>query len=120
MQNKFNQQLTQLTKEEFLDRFIFYRLINLNDGFDAASIKYFSANDFEIVLNRAKEFGIEILGIEPWKDGAFYDAATFEDTGMAAANPSWYFTAFEKFKEKDSNLQYAGSYDVLPHLLIRQ
>lgn len=63
MQNAFNQQLTRLTKEEFLYRFIFHGLNNLNDSFDAPAIKYFSEDDFEIVLNRVKEIGMKSLAL---------------------------------------------------------
>ena len=55
-------------KGAYLDKHVFYGLTNLNDGFDAMSIKYFSETDFKIVLDRVKEFGIGITGIEPWKE----------------------------------------------------
>ena len=44
-----------MKKEEYLDAFIFKELSNLNTGFDAKAIKYFSKEDFKIVLNRVED-----------------------------------------------------------------
>ena len=96
----------------YLDKHVFYGLTNLNDGFDAMSIKYFSETDFKIVLDRVKEFGIGITGIEPWKDGEFYDVMIYEMVTDNPADPEWYLKAFEDFKKDDKNLQYAASYSV--------
>ena len=96
----------------YLDKHVFYGLTNLNDGFDAMSIKYFSETDFKIVLERVKEFGIGITGIEPWKDGEFYDVMIYEMVTNNPADPEWYLKAFEDFKKDDKNLQYAASYSV--------
>ena len=99
-------------KGAYLDKHVFYGLTNLNDGFDAMSIKYFSETDFKIVLDRVKEFGIGITGIEPWKDGEFYDVTIYDIVTDNPANPEWYLKAFEDFKKDDKNLQYAASYSV--------
>ena len=99
-------------KGAYLDKHVFYGLTNLNDGFDAMSIKYFSETDFKIVLDRVKEFGIGITGIEPWKDGEFYDVMIYEMVTVNPADPEWYLKAFEDFKKDDKNLQYAASYSV--------
>ena len=99
-------------KGAYLDKHVFYGLTNLNDGFDAMSIKYFSETDFKIVLDRVKEFGIGITGIEPWKDGEFYDVMIYEMVTDNPADPEWYLKAFEDFKKDDKNLQYAASYSV--------
>jgi len=99
-------------KGAYLDKHVFYGLTNLNDGFDAMSIKYFSETDFKIVLDRVKEFGIGITGIEPWKDGEFYDVMIYEMVTNNPADPEWYLKAFEDFKKDDKNLQYAASYSV--------
>merc|ERR1712232_1375795 len=53
-------------KEQFLADRIFHGLRDLNTGFDAPAIKYFSKEDFEIVLQRAEEHRVWITGIEPW------------------------------------------------------
>ncbi len=44
-------------KAAFLDKHIFHGLKNLNTGFDADSIKYFSEDDFQIVLKRIEKQG---------------------------------------------------------------
>ena len=66
-------------KNEYLEKNVFYGLKNLNDGFDASSNKYFSEEDFEIVLKPIKEFKLGITGIKPWKDGEYYCVVTFEE-----------------------------------------
>ncbi|MCP2026654.1 hypothetical protein L1276_001798 [Flavobacterium sp. HSC-32F16] len=93
----------------FLIKNIFIGLENLNTGFDSESIYYFSKSDFEIVLNRAEKFNIEILGIEPWKNGFFYDVMTREDF---KTDSNWHRKAFLKFKETGENLQYSASYQI--------
>ena len=89
-------------KYEFLDKHVFYGLTNLNDGFDGPTIKYFNETEFEIVLNRVKDLGIEISGIEPWKDGMVYDVITCEFEGIGQDDREWYFKAFENFKKEDT------------------
>lgn len=109
-----------MTKEEFLDTYIFKDLTNLNDGFDADSIKYFSKEEFEIVLDRVEQYGLSIYGIEPWKDGDFYDCKVFEsyeDNFENAADPKWYRSIFEGFIAQEEVLQYAASYGVPEELL---
>lgn len=98
----------------FLERHVFVGLKNLNDGFDAASIQYFSEQDFEIVLQRVKKYGIMVYGIEPWKDGGFYDVK------VASEYPGdhWYEAAFQYFKSKRKKLVYAATYCVPDELLV--
>lgn len=103
-----------MDKVSFLIKNIFIGLQNLNDGFDSESIYYFSENDFEIVLDRVEKLGIEILGIEPWKDGEFYDVMTSEDF---KSDSKWYRKAFSEFKERDEILQYGASYRIPPKFL---
>ncbi|GAB2832533.1 hypothetical protein [Ferruginibacter profundus] len=97
-------------KKEYLDRNIFFGLTNLNTGFDAVGIKYFSEKDFEIVLNRVKQHGLGIKGIEPWKNGEFYQVLTYEEFTNDSTDPKWYMKAFESFKEDHEDLQYAATY----------
>jgi hypothetical protein len=105
-------------KEAYLDKYVFYGLQNLNNGFDAPGIKYFSEEDFEVVLQRVKDIGLGIYGIEPWKDGQFYDVITVGKLGdEKCKDPNWYMTAFEKFKKRKEVLQYAASYYIPEKLL---
>ncbi len=108
MKNKFEK------KGNYLDKHVYYGLTNLNDGFDATSIRYFSEADFKIVLDRVKEQGLGITGIEPWKGGEFYDVRT---SGNDPTDSDWYMKAFEDFKKDGENLQYAASYYVPEKLL---
>ncbi|MFH6992019.1 hypothetical protein [Flavobacterium sp. FlaQc-48] len=105
-----------MDKLNYLIKNVFIGLENLNNGFDSESIYYFSQDDFEILLDRIEKLGIEILGIEPWKNGAFYDVMTAEDFN---SDPKWYRKAFLKFKESGENLQYSASYEISSDLLTR-
>lgn len=102
----------------FLDKNIFRGLKNLNNGFDAKSIKYFSESDFEIVLNRVKELGLGIFGIEPWSNGSFYEVSIFEDYTNNSKDSSWYNIAFENFKKEGKGLVYSATYDIPVEILI--
>ena len=104
-------------KEAYLEQHIFYGLQNLNSGFDAECILYFSETDFETVLNRVFEKGLGVYGIEPWQNGAFYDVVTFDDYQTDCTDPNWYLTAFNDFKERGEALDYAATYYVPDHLL---
>ena len=53
-------------EEEFLEKYVFYDLENLNDGFDSPLIKYFSKADFEKIL--AENPSIEVI-IDLHRDG---------------------------------------------------
>lgn len=106
-----------MDKVEFLDKFIFYGLENLNDGSDTSTIRYFSEADFKIVLERVEKLNIVIHGIEPWKDGTCYDLLCSEDFDQKEAGPAWYWEAFQRFIDTGEELKYAASYDVHEHLI---
>lgn len=109
-----------MTKEEFLDTYIFKGLQNINDGFDVVTIKYFSEEDFSIILDRIEKYGLEIYGIEPWKEGEYYDCKTWELYGQdnsSPADPMWYRTAFGTFIDRGEKLQYSGTYGIDEKLL---
>ncbi|MHA7941719.1 hypothetical protein ACJOV8_001395 [Formosa sp. 3Alg 14/1] len=102
----------ELQAQKFLETHIYNGLKNLNTGFDAEYIYYFSEADFEIILDRVEENNISIFGIEPWLDSAYYDVTTYEDYNTAANDPKWYRKAFTEFKSREKNLIYAASYRV--------
>lgn len=104
-------------EQDYLDKYIFKGLVDLNDGFDATSIRYFSASDFETVLCRIKELGLGIYGIEPWKQGEFFGVETYEDYADDPTDYNWYLKVFKHFKEADAELQYSASYYIPEHLL---
>ncbi len=99
-------------KNSYLEEHVFHGLNNLNDGFDSRTIKYFSASDFDIVLLRVEKMGIEIYGIEVWKDGEFFDVLSFEDFDTTPGNPGWYWKAFQKFSGMQEELLYSASYHI--------
>jgi len=100
----------------FLKVHIFYALHDRNDGFDSMNIAYFKEAEFRIVLERCKAMGIGLYGIEPWKNGEFFDVRTLEDDADCD-NPEWYFTAFEEFVALKQDLDYAASYHVADPIL---
>ena len=104
-------------REEYLSKHIFCGLTDLNTGFDVSTIKYFSKEEFETVLDRCERDGIGIYGIEPWQDGDFYDVWTCEDFSCDPADPRWYRMAFDDFATRGVTLQYAASYYVPAGLL---
>ena len=101
-----------IRKKQFMDEQVFSGLTNLNTGFDTSSIKYFSAEDFKIVLQRCEKLGLGIYEIEPWKNGSFYDVKTYKSYSDSPIDPKWYNKAFESFLSQGKDLQYAASYYV--------
>ncbi|MDD3775339.1 MAG: hypothetical protein PHV08_05215 [Sulfurovaceae bacterium] len=110
-----------MKKQMFLDTYIFAGLTDLNDGFDAKGIRYFSEEEFAIVLERVERFGIAIDGIEQWKDGNYYDCKVFELHAPIeceeSSDPRWYKSAFDAFAAEGEKLLYAASYEVPEHLI---
>lgn len=106
-----------MKKEEFLDRYIFNGLQNINNGFDVESIKYFSEKDFSIILDRVEKYGLEVYGIEPWKEGEYFDCKVWESYSSSPADATWYSTAFKSFTDKNENLQYSATYGIDEKLL---
>jgi len=114
---KFDKQKFK-AKNEYLVATIFHGdlITNLNTGFDAPSIFYFSESDFEILLKRVERLGLGIYGIEPWDmDNHYYGVKLFDDYSTNPSDPSWYKKAFLEFKATGDKLQYAASYYV-PYL----
>lgn len=96
-----------LNKHKYLLKNIYNGLTNLNSGFDSPYIYYFDELDFEIVLKRVEEHNITVSGIEPWKDGEYYDVKVMEEFDNYVF---WYRKVFEKYKTLNQNLQYSASY----------
>lgn len=106
-----------MTKKEYLKKFIYEGLTNLNTGFDSPTIYYFNEAEFQIVLDRVKKLGLGIYGIEPWTlvDNHYFDTKVNEDYCKEPTDFDWYYDAFEKFKRTGEKLQYSASYHI-PHL----
>ena len=94
-------------------------LKNLNENFEENSIHYFSASDFEIVLQKVEYFGIGIYTIEGILDGASYGVSDHEAHHKKATDPKWYKKAFLNFKNGKSGLLYSATYKVSNKLLAR-
>ena len=108
----FSEKEYRLIKSNFLDKNIFCGLTNMNNGFDVLTIKYFSEPDFEIILDRVKEFKLGIFGIEPWLNGNMYDMLSSDDYGLDSKDSNWYKDAFQKFISTKLPLVYAATYDI--------
>ena len=57
-------------------------------------------------------YGIDLFGIEPWKNKRFYDVRNPVDYSDSTSDLKWYKIAFQELTEEDSNLIYAASYDI--------
>ncbi|MFT6246286.1 MAG: hypothetical protein ACJA0U_001786 [Salibacteraceae bacterium] len=97
-------------KNDFLDKIIFIGLKNMNDGFDAESIKYFTASDFRVVLERVEKFEMGVYGLEPWKNGNMFDVYSYDDYSKQPTDPEWYNSALNDFIATGEELLYAASY----------
>lgn len=106
-----------MEENDFLDRYVFQGLENINDGFDSDSIKYFTESDFRTVLERVEKLDIEVLGIEPWKDGSFYNVLVAEQFESYTGDSKWYWEAFKKFSDSGEILQYAATFSISDQLL---
>ena len=106
-----------MNKKEYLERYIFIGLRDQNSGFDVSTIKYFSQDEFEIILSRIERYGLGITGIEPWFDGEFHGVAIYEDYTSDPTDPTWYNTAFKEFVDSGKALQYSATYKVPDRLL---
>ncbi len=96
-------------KEVFLNKHVFQGLTNLNDGFDAGAIKYFSQEEFEIVLERVHALGLYVGGIEAFKDKQFYKVEV-GDAYDGTTGRDWYFESLKKMKSEGIPLLYSASY----------
>ena len=105
-------------EEKFMAEKIFSGLSNLNSGFDVPTIKYHSEEEFDCVLKKIEEYGIDIYGIEPFYEGEYYDCKTYENTGLKANDPNWYRTAFDTFRNGQKGLQYSASYNIPDKVLL--
>lgn len=103
--------------KEFLDQFIFYGLKNLNTGFDAPGIKYFSKEDFEIVLDRVEFFKLSIYGIEAWPNKQYGDTEVYQSYRKKPANPKWYRSAYKKLLKRGITSHFSASYGIQGELL---
>jgi len=106
----------------FLDTYIFKGLTDLNNGFDVAEIKYFSKQDFEVVLDRVEKYGLEIYGIELWKGWEYQDTKNFDfhyPDFTDATDPKWYRHAFNELVTEEGNFQFSASYGI-PEVLQKE
>ena len=107
-----------MTKKQYLEKNIYYGLTNLNTGWDAPSIFYFTESEFKIVLERIEKLGLGVNGIEPWDmDNHYFDSKVFEEYSTVSTNSDWYNKAFSEFIKTGEELQYSASYYVPDELL---
>lgn len=109
-----------MEKTEFLEKYVFIDLKNLNEGEDAASVYHFSESDFEVVLNRTAKFGAGIYTIESWKEGAQYGIKTNEDYHKKATDAKWYRSAFSDLKRGEEALTFSATFRVSAKLLNKE
>jgi len=108
-----------MEQSQFLEKNIFTDLNNLNDGFGAEGVQYFSESDFGIVLDRAEHFGLSVYTIKPWSKDEKYEASSHVDHKKKATNPNWYKKEFKTLKTRQEGLLYSAKYKVSKKLLER-
>lgn len=110
-----------MTKKEYLKKFIYEGLTNLNTGFDSPTIYYFNEAEFQIILDRVKKLGLGIYGIEPFdSDLDYFDTKVYENYNKEANDPDWYNRGFQEFLSLGEELIYAASFHVPDELLKKQ
>ncbi len=109
-----------MQQEDFLKKYIFNDLENLNKEPDQSNFYIFSELDFEIVLKKSEYFGIGIYKIEVWLNGKSNTSLSHEDVKKKATDPRWYKKAFSELKSKQSELTYSATYKVSNKLLARE
>lgn len=99
-------------KLEFLEKNLFYRLTNLNTGFDNLSMRFFSPKDFLNVMERCKLLGFGIFGIESWslQDKVFLDARYYENWKTYAHDGKWYYEAYNQLLDDENELMFTSTY----------
>lgn len=103
--------MNQSLKNKILEKHIFVGLTDLNIGWDAPTIAYFSETDFKTVLERIEKMNFGIYGIEPWtEDNHYFDVKLFDDYSNKPNDPLWYNKAFNEFIETGKVLKYSASY----------
>jgi len=108
-----------MEKEEFLTQNIFDGVKNMNDGFDDEEKLYFSASDFEIILQKIEHFGIGIYTIETRLEKEAFEKENHEQYRKKSTDPKWYNKAFSKLKRNQEGLLYSANYRVSKKLLER-
>lgn len=102
----------------FLAAHVFHDLRNLNTGFDAPGIWYFTAEGFETVMRRCEYFEIEIYGVEVVHPGhGWQGTETYEPYPWEASDPRWYWGAYEVFKRRGISSYFSASYGIPEEIL---
>ena len=96
-----------------LENTLFYGIENLNDGFDAEEIYYFSAENFGKIIDRCEKEKIAIFGIESWIDGTEDGCEVNgqkEYSMYDADDPRWYRKAFDRLKADGEKKLYCATF----------
>ena len=109
-----------MEQTDFLAQYVFTGLKNVNDGFDEATVHYFSESDFEIVLNRAAHFGLSIYTITSCLEGKLQPVMSHETVSKKATDSSWYKKALKTKKHQHTGMFYSAKYKVSAKLLARE
>lgn len=109
-----------MEKTEFLEKYIFTDLQNLNTNVEADEIYSFSEIDFATILERIEHFGIGVYTIEAFLNGASYDVKNNEDARKKATDPKWYKSAYLGLKKRQVDLQYTATFKISDKLLAKE
>lgn len=102
-------------KWEFVSE-VLHRDLDQLDGVDAPKGIFPNERQFEIILERAKYYGTGFLGIEPEKDGEFFDVRVYEEYKIYGPTaPEWFMDAFKQMKG-EPDLEFSATYHVPDHV----
>ena len=99
------------SKLEYLEKNLFYELVNLNTGFDNLNLRFFSATDFLIVMKRCKGLGIGIYGMESWSmhKKVLIGAKYYEQFKTYPYDGKWYFNAYNQLLDNEKEIMFTAT-----------
>lgn len=98
-----------MSEQEFLEFNIFQNLENFNTGADAPGIHHLKASDFQILMDRAEDLDVTILGIECWMRNRKAYTLFIEDYIRI---PHWHRLAFKMFTDNYNGPLLTATFEV--------
>ena len=108
-----------MEQQEFLEKNVFIDLKNLNENFEEDTLHYFSASDFDKVLQKVEYFGIGVYTIDCILNGKSDTIYSHETFHKKATDANWYKKAFMAAKKRNEGFIYSATYKVSGKLLAR-
>jgi hypothetical protein len=107
-ENETNRKL----KFNFLMKNVIYGCKINQTKIDWEGNRYYSENDFELILQRTKKLDIGIHGIECFLYGNLYDVKVEEEFRKEPTDPTWYESVFNEFQNIRGDFEYSATFYV--------